>query len=145
VLVDFYQLTTSPLERILPRICERLLEEKQRLLIVAEPDLLDILDDQLWTSAREAFLPHGRAGGSDEAKQPILLASEILPANGARNIALADGRWRDGALAFDRAFIFFDQSRTVETRQCWKALGGKDEVERRYWRQNEAGKWVAGP
>jgi DNA polymerase-3 subunit chi len=35
VIVDFYHLTALPVERVLPRICERLLEQGHRLLLVA--------------------------------------------------------------------------------------------------------------
>jgi DNA polymerase III subunit chi len=145
VLADFYHLSVSPLERVLPRICERLLSEGQRLLIVADPEYLDTLDDQLWSYARDAFLPHGRAGSGEAERQPVLLASEAQAANGARNIAFADGRWRDDALAFDRAFCFFDDSRAQGARASWEALAGKADVERRYWVQDAAGKWVTGP
>src|SRR3546814_10535893 len=58
MLVDFYHLTASPIERVLPRIGEKLLSEKERLLVVAEPNLLDQLDSQLWSYARDSFLLH---------------------------------------------------------------------------------------
>jgi len=144
MLVDFYQLTVSPLERVLPRICERLIGEGERLLIVAEADQIDRLDAQLWTYARDAFLPHGRVGGDRAEAQPILLSSEPDAVNGAANIALADGRWRDKALGFGRVFYFFDNARIEDARASWRALGQRSDVQRRYWKQ-EGGKWIQGP
>jgi DNA polymerase III subunit chi len=144
VIVDFYQLSATPLERVLPRICERLLETGERLLIVVQPEQLDRLDQLLWTYKADSFLPHARAGADAPERQPILLAPEAKGSNDARNIALADGRWRDEALQFDRTFYFFDSNGAEEARQAWRQLGGREGLERRYWRQ-ENGKWVQGP
>ena len=103
--VDFYHLTGAPVEAVLPRIAERLLEERGRLLVVTEDDALAArIDAQLWSWKPESFIPHGR---DDAPAQPVLIAASPEPANGARNIALADGIWRDAALGYDRAFHFF--------------------------------------
>ena len=139
--VDFYHLTTRPLERILPTIVERVLAKGDRLLIVAEEARLPALDKLLWTYRADSFLPHACAGGENDADQPVLLSVEVAPANQARNVALADGVWRDAALEFHRDFPFFDEERIVEARQAWKALGDRAEVERHYWKQSEAGGW----
>ena len=144
--VDFYNLADATLDTVLPRICERLLADGQRLLIVADDDpLLAKLDRQLWDYAPESFLPHGREGGDDDTRQPILLSPSIVAANGARNVALADGRWRDAALHFDRAFYLFDAARIDDARSSWRTLAGKADVTRKFWKQDEAGKWREGP
>jgi DNA polymerase-3 subunit chi len=145
MLVDFYHLASSPIERVLPRICERLLDEGARLLVVAEAPLLDQLDAQLWTYRRDAFLPHGRGDAGEPGNQPVLLSDACEPLNGAGNIALADGRWRDEALGFERAFYFFDTGHIDEARDSWRALKDRADVERRYWKQDANGKWVEGP
>lgn len=140
--VDFYHLARSPIERVLPAICEKVLEAGGRLLVVAEADQLDRLDEQLWTWSPDSFLPHGR----DKAEsQPILLASDPEARNGAANIALADGTWREEALGFERAFYFFDNDGLDSARAVWRMLKEKPEVEPRYWKQDERGKWVQGP
>ena len=142
MIVDFYHLTASPLERVLPSICEKVLASGERLLVVAEAELLDRLDEQLWVHARDSFLPHGRERAE---AQPILLSEAPVAANKAGNVALADGAWREEALGFERAFYFFDQGRLDEARGAWRALKGREDIESRYWKQNEAGRWVQGP
>jgi len=142
VIVDFYHLGTSPLERVLPTICEKVLAAGERLLVVAEETLLSPLDEQLWTYASDSFLPHG--SGKAE-KQPILLSAEAVAANGATNIALADGRWREEALGFARIFYFFDNGQLDDARGAWRVLKSNVEAEPRYWKQDERGKWVQGP
>jgi DNA polymerase-3 subunit chi len=140
--VDFYHLARSPLERVLPAICEKVLQSGERLLIVAGPDLLERIDEQLWTHAPDSFLPHGR---DRPESQPILLSEAPEASNGASNIALADGEWRQEALGFGRAFYFFDDSRKDAARETWRALTGRPDVEPRYWKQDDVGKWVQGP
>ena len=143
--IDFYHLTAKPLEQVLPSICEKLLAGGERLLVVAGERQAESLDRLLWTYAPESFLPHGRVGAAHEAEQPILVGSEAAAANGARNIALADGEWRDAALAFDRIFYFFDGAAIDGARAAWKSLKDREGAERHYWKQDESGRWVEGP
>lgn len=139
--VDFYQLSQSPVETALPLLARATLGAGERLLVVAEQaELLDAIGKGLW-ELKESFLAHGRAGGSADARQPILLSHNLEPANGARFVALADGKWREEALRFDRAMLVFDD-RTVEAaRGVWRSLDGKDEVTRRYFQQKD-GRWL---
>ncbi|ONF95492.1 DNA polymerase III subunit chi [Sphingomonas jeddahensis] len=140
--VDFYHLTSMPLERALPRIAERVLASGVRLLIVASGEAQRAaLDRLLWEYAPDSFLPHAQLGEGDDTAQPILIAPDVNAANRARHIALVDGEWRDHALDFDRAFHFFDEERIGAARAAWKGLAGRDGVERRYWKQNDAGRW----
>ena len=140
--VDFYHLTARPIDHVLPRIAERVVEGGGRLLIVAEAaDRRAAIDKLLWTYAPESFLPHAQAGGEHDADQPVLISAEAVPLNDARNIAIADAVWRDAALSFDRAFHFFDDDRIAEARAAWRALADRDGVERRYWKQDDRGRW----
>lgn len=140
--VDFYHLAASPLERVVPRIAEKILADGGRLLIVATDEPLAArLDAHLWNYASDSFLPHGRAGEEDESEQPILISASTDAVNGARNIALADGLWRDAALGFDRAFHFFDGGTIEAARAAWRALGAREDLVRNFWKQDEEGRW----
>ena len=142
--VDFYQLTRDPAEKVLPPIAQRVLDSGGRLLVVGDSAQLDGISAALWNAKPESFLAHAKAGQGDDAHQPILLSSEAVAANLAKFIALADGIWRDEALEFDRAFYLFPPDATDNARTAWRALGDKEGVERRYWKQ-DGGKWVQGP
>ena len=140
--VDFYHLTATPLERALPQIAERMVAAGSRLLIVADDeDARAALDRLLWSYTPDSFLPHAQAGAADDAAQPVLIAGDAAAGNGARHVALADGVWRNEALDFDRAFHFFGEDQVEEARAAWRSLSGRRDVERRYWKQNEAGRW----
>jgi len=140
--VDFYHLTAQPLDRVLPQIAEKVLASGQRLLVVAAaPERRQHLDRLLWSYAPDSFLPHGVEGGGDEGAQPVLIAADVTDANAARHVALVDGTWQDAALGFDRAFHFFDDEQVEEARAAWRALADRADVQRRYWKQNDAGRW----
>ena len=140
--VDFYQLGASPPEQVIASIAEKILGQDGRLLVVASDDgALARLDRLLWDQGAASFLPHGIAGGTDDARQPILLSTGPDAPNLARNLLIADGEWREAALAYERAFYLFDGDTLDGARLAWKLLSGRDGVERRYWAQ-EGGRWV---
>ena len=140
--VDFYQLGGSPAESVIARLAERRLAEDQRLLVVAADEVqLARLDRLLWDQGPTSFLPHGLAGGADDARQPILLSTTPDAPNLARNLAIVDGEWREAALAFDRAFYLFDEEHLAGARLAWKLLSGREGVERRY-HAREDGRWT---
>lgn len=113
-----------------------------RLLIVdADQGRRERLDRLLWEYARDSFLPHALAGAGEDDAQPVLIAPDPHPANAARNVALADGRWRDEALGFDRAFLFFGEEHVAEARTAWKGLAAREGVKRNYWKQKPSGGW----
>jgi DNA polymerase-3 subunit chi len=142
VQVDFYQLAGTPPEQVIGSISDKVLEGDGRLLIVAEDEaFLARLDRILWDQGATSFLPHGLAGGADDARQPILLSTNADAPNLARNMLIADGEWRDAALTYDRSFYLFEAATLEGARLAWKLLSGREGVERRYWAQ-ENGKWV---
>ena len=140
--VDFYQLAGTPVEQVIATLAEKIVEGDGRLLIVAEDEAqLARLDRMLWDQGPASFLPHGIAGGADDARQPILLSTSPDAPNQARNMLIADGLWREAALTYDRSFYLFDSDTLEGARLAWKLLAGREGVERRYWTR-EGGKWV---
>ncbi len=140
--VDFYQLSGTPVEQVIASLAGKVLGNDGRLLIVAGDEAyLARLDRMLWDQGKASFLPHGLAGGADDARQPILLSTSPDAPNLARNMLIADGEWRDAALTYDRSFFLFGQDTLEAARLAWKLLAGREGVERRYW-ANEGGKWV---
>lgn len=113
-----------------------------RLLVVAEDEgFLARLDRSLWDHGPTSFLPHGLAGGADDARQPVLLSTNPDAPNQARNMLIADGIWREAALTYDRSFYLFDNSTLEPARLAWKLLAGREGIDRRYWAHEGEG-WV---
>ncbi len=140
--VDFYQLGATPLEQVIASLGEKLLRQQERLLVVCSDDSQAArLDRVLWDHGPASFLPHDAAGGSDDSRQPILISTNADAANGARNLLIADGKWREAALAFSRAFYLFDEHSLEEARDAWRTLAKRGNVESHYW-ANENGRWT---
>ncbi len=141
--VDFYQLGGVAVETVLASLAVRVLADSGRLLVLADHEaLLARLDRLLWDQGPASFIPHGIAGGADDARQPILLSTTPDTPNLARNLAIADGIWSEAALGFDRAFYLFDSATLEPARLAWKLLSGREGVDRHYWAQSERGQWT---
>ena len=142
--VDFYHLTRDPAPQALARIAAMALDRGQRMLVVcADAARRGAMASALWEAP--GFLANGEDWAECAGAQPILFSdSAAAPANGARIVALADGTWRDEALGFERALLFFDGATIEGARGAWRKLGEREDVERHYWKQAE-GRWVEGP
>jgi DNA polymerase-3 subunit chi len=142
VTVDFYQLAGTPAEQVIASIADKVISGGGRLLVIAADEAyLARLDRMLWDSGVASFIPHGLAGGPDDARQPVLLSTSPDAPNQARNLLIADGTWRDSALGYDRSFYLFDAASLDGARLAWKLLAGREGVERRYWAQMD-GRWA---
>ncbi len=143
--VDFYQLSRDPAEAALPLIARAAQNAGERLLVVSgDGAQLDRIGAALWDRLPDTFLANGRAGQPHEERQPILLSDQPQAGNGARYLAIADGEWREGDVPFARTFYFFDEASLQGARDCWRMLGNREGVDRRFWKQ-EGGRWVEGP
>ena len=132
----------QPVERVLPLIARAAKRAGQRMLVVAEDSsLLDRLDKGLWEHFPEDYLAHGRAGAPHAVRQPVLLSSDCVAANGATVVALADGRWRPEAEALDRVLLLFDESGRAASRAVWRLFDQREDVTREF-HELEGGKWV---
>lgn len=139
--VDFYQLGRDPVEAALPLLARAATVQGERMLVVSDDAAqLDRVGAALSERLPETFLANGRAGQPDEARQPILLSDRTDPANGARFLALADGKWREGE-GFERVFYLFDEATLAGARAAWVALKHREGLTRHFWKQQD-GRWI---
>lgn len=142
----FYHLTDSPLETALPVLIGKAREAGWRVVVRGRRlDHLKWLDEKLWLGPDEGFLPHGMAGGSFDADQPVLLTSGAEVPNGATCLMSVDGAavTPDEISETERACVIFDghDSDAVATaREQWKTIT-KAGVVAQYWAQ-ENGRWT---
>lgn len=139
--LDFWQYTRDPLEKVVVLIAKRALGQGERVLVVsASADQRAAISRALWQAGpAEGFLAHGEADGPGADRQPILLSAEPVAANGASHLILADGTFRDVS-GFARVFLLFPPDLAPQARQTWRALDGREGVERAYYAQ-ENGRW----
>ncbi len=142
--VQFYHLTTTPLERALPKLLEKALERGFRVLLVAETDeKVEFRNQLLWTYDQDSFLPHGSAQDGRQDRQPILLSSTIEPLNGAKLLAVADGAIPPHPDDFERIIDLFDgtdDQAVTNARTRWTSYKNSG-VSLSYMRQSASGGW----
>ena len=138
--VDFWQLSSDPVEKVVALIAQRVLDQGERLLVVsADPDQREAISRGLWSAGPESFLANGEAEGARPAAQPVLLSETPDAPNDASHVIFADGEYRV-TQGFARAFLLFDETTVQEARKVWKSLDD-GEGERSFFRQ-DGGKWV---
>jgi DNA polymerase-3 subunit chi len=140
--LDFWQMSSGSVEQVVALVAGRARADGTRLLVVdADAARRSAIGRALWEAKPEAFLANGDAAEPHAERQPILLSETCNAANGARLAIIADGQWRDEGEGFDRTIMLFDEAGTPAAREVWRKFDGRDEVERRYFAQ-EDGKWV---
>lgn len=141
----FYHLTRTSLEVTLATVLSKSLEAGWRVAVRGRSDgLLDRLDELLWLRPEDGFLPHGRAGGSEDAAQPVLLTTGAA-ANDPTCLVSVEGAAVSAAevAAMARVMVLFDghDAAALQTaREQWKSLTGAGAAAK-YWSE-ESGTWV---
>ena len=140
----FYHLTRSTAEDTVTSLLGRAVGMGWRIMIRGKDQArLDRLDSQLWVNPENSFLPHGRAGGPDDAAQPVLLGDGPI-ANNATAMMLLDNAevTFDEAQSLSRVWLIFDgedQAALSAARLQWKTLTEAG-IPAQYW-SDETGKW----
>ncbi|SHE45023.1 DNA polymerase III, chi subunit [Ruegeria intermedia] len=143
--VYFYHLTRHPLEHTLPVLLDKARQAGWRIAVRGtDPARMDWLDERLWLGPEESFLPHGRAGGPHDARQPILLTTGPEAANDPACLMAVDGAEvaADEVTALQRVCILFDGNDPQaldHARGQWKVLTGAG-CAAQYWSE-ESGRW----
>jgi DNA polymerase-3 subunit chi len=141
VKLDFWQVTDDPVEKVVALIARRVLGEGERVLVVAaDPEQRAAISNALWQAGPDSFLANGEADAPGADRQPVLLAAEPVAANGASHLILADGAFRETE-GFTRVFLLFPPDLAPAARQAWRAVDGREGLERAYFAQ-EDGRWV---
>lgn len=141
----FYHLTRTPLEATLPVLLDKALQVGWRVAVRGEnTERLDWLDEKLWLTTDEGFLPHGRDGSGFDADQPVLLTTEDNPINAPTCIMAIDGVAvsSETVNAMERTCILFDGNDpgAVEVaRGQWRSLTEAG-CSAQYWSQ-DSGRW----
>ncbi len=141
----FYHVTRRPLEVTLADLLGKSLQRGWRVAVRGgDAARLDWLDEKLWLGPEEGFLPHGRAGGPQDADQPILLTTETAAPNDPAVLMVLDGAGvaPDEVARLERVCILFDgqDSRAVEAaRGQWRTLTQAG-CAAQYWSE-DSGRW----
>ncbi len=141
----FYHLTRSPLDQALALLIERARAQGWRVAVRGgDAQRLAWLDEKLWLGPEDGFLPHGLAGGPQDADQPVLLTTAAEAPNGAACVMAIDGApvTAEEAARLERLCILFDgnDAAALQTaRTQWKSLTAAGAAAQ-YWSE-ESGRW----
>ena len=140
--VDFYHLQSSPIERALPLLLERVMAAGQRAVVLAaSEERVEALANLLWTYNPDTWLAHGTLKDGHAADQPIWLTTAEENPNGAGVLVLTDGMSLERMTGFERCLDLFDgtsDEATAAARARW-AQAKSQGFELHYWQQSEAG------
>lgn len=141
----FYHLTRRPLADTLMMLLGKSLENGWKVAVRGTDQAgLEALDAALWLGPQEGFLPHGIAGGAQDADQPVLLTTSADAANGPQCVMAVHGAevTAEEVAKLDRVCILFDGNDEValgKARAQWKSL--KDAgASAQYWSE-DSGRW----
>lgn len=143
--VLFYHLTRSRLPAAAGQVLEKCLARGWRVAVRGtDPQALEALDAALWLGPEERFLPHGRAGGPHDARQPILLTTAVEAPNRPDCLMAVDGATvtPEEVAAHARTCILFDGAdgdRLAAARSQWLTLT-RAGADAQYWSE-ESGRW----
>jgi DNA polymerase III subunit chi len=146
--VRFYHLERQKLDDALPALLEQALEEEVKVVVEgSSSELIEALDERLWTYSDDGFLPHGLARDGEAETQPIFLTTGVDNPNGATWRILVGGAEAQRALreaAPERLILLFDGAdpdALAAARAQWaqvKSIGFAPT----YWRQDDTGRWA---
>lgn len=142
--IIFYQLTITGLENSLPKLLEKVYENKNRAVVLLESiERLKNLNAILWTYSTMAFLPHGWAEYPTETHelQPIWLTTQLENPNSADILLVANNQYIEDFSGFKKCLDIFDgnfpDNKTLDRIERYKKLGHSVCL----WRQSAKGAW----
>jgi DNA polymerase-3 subunit chi len=107
--ISFYHLTSTPMQRALPKLLEKIVGGGHRALVVASTEEeAEQLNQLLWTYDQDSFLAHGSLKDGRAEDQPILLSAEATPRNNATMLLMTNGQVPDAPERFERVLDMFD-------------------------------------
>ncbi len=144
-VINFYQLSKTPVEEALPVLLEKILSANGRAIVLCkDKKLLKNLDEALWSVGGTRFIPHGTEAEDFKEQQPIFLTPTNDNPNNAKFLVhigvISDDNYKD----FEKTLMIFNQadmSETQSARDLWKKLKSDDTNELKYFKQNEKGGW----
>ena len=142
--ISFYQLTTTPVEKALPKLLEKIISQGLRTLILtASEETAETLATQLWTYHPNSFLPHGTRKDGFVENQPIFISHLEDNPNFSEVLVVLDGRIPISIQKFKRALDLFegrDEEDLKEAEKRWEFYM-KENHTLAYWTQGADGTW----
>lgn len=142
--IGFYHLSTSSLEKVLPRLLEKIVDQQGRAVVLTSShERIEALSHALWTYTPLSFLPHGSAKEGRASDQPIWLTTQEECPNEATFLVLTEGMEVESLAPYQRCLYLFDGNdpdALEKARMSWKAYKEQNHT-LTYWQQTPKGSW----
>ena len=143
---NFYHIQNTDLNSTVLKLSLKAIQNNINGIIFSKDEnKISIIDDYLWNSGRNNFIPHGTEKDGFPEDQPIFLTSKEIIPNDANLIMNIDGSDidEDYLSNFEKYFVIFNgnnESELNSARSLWKKY--KDYgFELSYWQEAAGGKW----
>lgn len=142
--VSFYHLSTVSLEKFLPKLLEKIVDQQERaVVLISSQERLEALSHVLWTYTPLSFLPHGSAQEGHAADQPIWLTTQEECPNNASFLVVTEGMGVTSLTPYQRCFYIFDgqDPEALEKAQVFWKTCEQQQHALFYWQQTPQGTW----
>lgn len=143
--ITFYELYTTPVEKSLPLLLQKIYDSEKKVHIVCQNDQqISLLDDVLWTFSSLAFIPHASKNTSHDFhdQNPIWLASDTTFINKPELIILLQPLNIDLFKSIPTIIYFYD-AHLPEAKDFIALKKHYDQNQTAYtqWIQSKTGSW----
>lgn len=141
--ISFYHLTVFPLERVLPRLLEKVISTgKNAILLAPTLEQVNKFNELLWTYSR-GFLPHGIKKDGYIDKQPIYITSEEENPNNAEILINTYAIKPTFLSSFIRCIDIFNGNDEDELKNALLRIEDYKQQGHKiiYWQQTNEGSW----
>ena len=142
--IRFYHCERQSLEQVLPLLLGKALQNGHRIVVKTHSkEAAEQLNQLLWTSKPESFLPHGSAKDGQGENHPVWLCANDDNPNEADVLILTQGQ-ESTALADYKLVCDMidgrDEQAVAQARKRWSAYKDAGH-EVTYWQQSVQGGW----
>lgn len=142
--ISFYHLTTTPLERALPKLLEKSVSAGFRSVVVTRDEAQsEQINTLLWTYDPNSFLPHGSRKDPHPEAQTIYITHEPEAPNSPDMLVITDGSALEIDGALKKVLDIFDgqdDAQVAKARTRWKEYKAAGHTVS-YFQQTDEGGW----
>jgi DNA polymerase-3 subunit chi len=142
--IQFYHLLSTSVERAIPKLMEKALESRSRVVMLAgDEQMIKRVSDAMWGGDPNGFLPHGTGKDAHKDAQPIYLSLADENPNNADVLVVLDGSMPTSFTTYAKVLDVFDgndDGQVNAARQRW-ATYKEQGVALQYVKQQPNGGW----
>lgn len=143
--IQFYHLRSTSLERAVPKLVEKALASKARVVVLArDAAMIRRLSDQLWSANPQGFLPHGTQEDPHPEWQPIYLTTAQENPNQATILMVLNGTIPPAFSHYEKLLDLFDgndEASVAAARERYRHYRSQPDIALQYVLQQPGGGW----